>query len=154
MSLDQGLWSDYAVIIYPVVAILVSTVTVVALQRYSEHRLSPRQALLLPFVAGVGEVLFLEIAGQEVWFWLFVGTAIMISSSFALGIAVSDREIEYSAIALGLVVSGLLLAHLSPTVPFRWTLVLAGLVSAFGFGIGYEFSSVGWTPPERSASVE
>jgi membrane protein CcdC involved in cytochrome C biogenesis len=81
MSLDQGLWSDYSVIVSSVVALLISMATILALQKYSDHRLSPRQALLLPFTAGIGEVLVLEAAGQEAWFWLFVGSAVAVGAS-------------------------------------------------------------------------
>jgi hypothetical protein len=51
-------------------------------------------------------------------------------------------------------VGGVLLAYLLSTVPLLWTVALAGVVSAFGFVIGYEFSSFGRIPPERSASTE
>lgn len=154
MSLDQGLWSDYSVIVYSVVAVLISMAAILALQKYSEHRLSSRQALLLPFVAGGGEVLVLEVARQEAWFWLFVGTAVTIGASIALGTAVSDREREHSVVSLAFMLGGLLLAYLLSTVPLLWTVALASVVSVFGFVIGYELSSISRIPPERSASAE
>lgn len=153
MSLSQGLWSDYTVIIYSMVAVLFTVVWVVVFQYRSTQRLRPRDSLVLPIVVSVGELLFLKFTGQQVWFWLLVGTAFSVGASGALGTAVRNRQRASSAVSFALMVVGVLFAGFLSQVPLQWTVILVGVMSAVGFVIGYVVPTVSQRSPERSASA-
>lgn len=137
MPLDHGGWSFYPLFAYPAAALLISAITIVGVRAISDHDITPRQALTIPFVTGVSEVVLLANSTQLPRFWLFVGTAVTIGASVALGIAVNRREIGYGVIALAIMIAGVLLGQLWSLTPVEGILVLSVSGSLIGFSLGY-----------------
>lgn len=135
--LDQGGWSFFPLFAYPAAALLISAIAIVGIQTISERNITPRQALSIPFVTGVGEVLLLANSTQLPWFWLYVGTAVTIGASVALGTAVNRREIRYGIISLAIMIGGVLFAQVWSLTPLEGILVLSVSGSLIGFSLGY-----------------
>lgn len=150
--LDQGGWSFFPLFAYPAAAIIISAVAIVVIQNISGRNITAREALSIPLVSGIGEVLLLANSTQLPRFWLFVGTAVAIGASVALGTAVNRREIGYGMLALALMVGGVLLAWILSTTPLEGTLVLSGSGSLIGFALGYMAPS--FSPISLRSSTE
>lgn len=149
-QLDQGGWSMYPLIVYPAIAVIISAATLFVVQRYSGHNLTPKEATVIPFVAGLVEALILMNSIQEPWFWLYVGTAVTIGASVAFGSAISHRERTYGLLSLVIMLGGIMMARLLSQTPLTGILVLVVSGSLVGFGIGYVLPSLGYEFPKRS----
>jgi len=137
MALSQGLWSDYSVVLFPVLSVATAIIGAIILRISTNTRDKKYHVFIIPILSLISVIAGMLALENTVWFWYFTGGSIVAGASVSLGIAHKQRHRFNEVYSAVIIAAGIVIAAMLSSIEIEWVLMLAAILGVFGITAGF-----------------